>query len=115
MVQWHLGMGSEPGSTEFMPTNRGFNEYYGVPHGLGACPCFGCFPQADGIGRTSCAIRCQPSCAPCPVFNGTDIVQQPADLLTLSDKYGSAAEAFIKGTLASAQRFFLYYASHHVH
>jgi arylsulfatase A len=34
--KWHLGIGSHPGATDFLPTSRGFDRYYGVPHGLGA-------------------------------------------------------------------------------
>jgi len=112
--KWHLGIGAKPGGTEFMPTQRGFDSYFGVPHGLGACPCFGCFPQADG-GRRACAIGCQPAWAPCPLYNGTEIVQQPANLLTLSDQYGSAAADFVKSSAAAGFPFFLFYASHHVH
>ena len=108
--KWHLGIGGSPGSTEFLPTERGFDHYFGVPHGLGACPCARCFPPA-----TSCAIGCQPSWAPCPLFANTTIVQQPVDLPTLSDAYAAAASSFISASEMRRQPWLLYYASHHVH
>ena len=37
-----------------------------------------------------------PDETPCPVFNNTDIVQQPADLLSLTATYINAATSFIK-------------------
>ena len=33
---------------------------------------------------------------PCPLFQNEKIVQQPADLLTLTENYVKAAESFIK-------------------
>ena len=35
--KWHLGVG------DYLPTGQGFEHYFGVPHGLGACPCHACF------------------------------------------------------------------------
>ena len=74
----------------------------------GACPCYACFAP-----NTSCAIGCSPSWAPCPLFANSTIVQQPANLLSLSDSYGAAAEAFIAEH--RQQPWLLWYSSHHVH
>ena len=94
-----------------------------MPHGLGACPCYTCFAP-----NTSCAIQCSPQWAPCPVFANATIIQQPANLLTLSASYGAAAEEFIGGGSRAAglehqgqqqqrrrQPWLLWYSSHHVH
>ena len=37
-----------------------------------------------------------PSDAPCPLYENTTIIEQPASFLTLHDKYVSAATSFIK-------------------
>eukprot|EP01043_Picozoa_sp_COSAG02_P015738 COSAG02_NODE_678_length_18586_cov_39.649375_6_plen_163_part_00 len=105
-----LGIGSHPGATDFLPTSRGFDHYYGVPHGLGACPCYACFAP-----NASCAINCNPDWAPCPVFANSTIIQQPANLLTLSASYGAAAVDFVIAAKRRQQSWFLWYSSHHVH
>ena len=99
-----LGIGSHPGGTDFLPTSRGFDHYFGVPHGLGACPCHACFAP-----NTSCAIGCNPEWAPCPVFANSTIVQQPAELLTLSASYGAAAVDFMTAAARRQQPWFLWY------
>lgn len=99
-----LGIGSHPGGTDFLPTSRGFDHYFGVPHGLGACPCHACFAP-----NTSCAIGCSPEWAPCPVFANSTIVQQPAELLTLSASYGAAAVDFMTAAARRQQPWFLWY------
>ena len=125
--KWHLG--NDP---EHLPTAFGFDHYFGVPHGLGACPCTTCFApnktcwvppgrgsrsaDADTDPRAYASkAGCRPDWAPCPLIRGTEIVEQPADLLTLGDKYVREAVAFIKNATAAGKPFFLYYASHHTH
>ena len=91
-----------------------------------ACPVAACFCDGRSNTTTPCAIGGSPDWAPCPVFRDRFIVQQPADLLGLSNQYVTAATTFIAaragrreaGTSADARTgapFFLYYASHHVH
>jgi arylsulfatase A len=108
--KWHLGIGPSPGDTSLMPTSRGFDHYFGVPHGLGACPCASCIAPA-----TSCAISCQPKWAPCPLFANNTIAQQPVDLLALSHSYGGAAASFIEASEKQQRPWLLVYASHHTH
>ena len=111
--KWHLGMLGGPESGEppsYLPTAHGFDEYYGVPHGVGACPCPPCF-----LPNVSCAIACSPTWVGCPVFRGETIVTQPAPLIGLSAQYIAAAVDFLNRTTASKLPFLLYYASHHTH
>jgi arylsulfatase A len=102
--KWHLGMG------DYMPTKHGFDYYYGVPHGLGSCPCSYCF-----AGDQTCSIKCSPTFAPCPVFENETIVEQPANLLTLASQYVKAASNFMEKAVASNKPFLLHYCSHHTH
>lgn len=105
--KWHLGTEHK----YFPTTGHGFDYYYGVPHGLGACPCHACFAP-----NQNCSIKCQPDWAPCPVFENNNIIQQPANLITLSDNYVHTAKRFIQNAVEDKkQPFLLYFASHHTH
>jgi hypothetical protein len=97
----HLGVG-ENGS--YLPHNRGFQHYYGVPYGVDMC-------SLDNIGAACLAPNV--SCAaapfvggsanfpgrdkdvPCPYLVNTSILEQPTQLLTLDEKYVAATRAFI--------------------
>ena len=43
-----------------------------------------------------CNVCFLPDCVGCPVFENNVIVEQPAELLTLSEKYVNAATSFIE-------------------
>jgi arylsulfatase A len=73
--KWHVG--SAPG---FLPTNRGFDEFYGIPYSI------------DQGTR--------------PLMHNLDIVEQPATLETLTQRYTASAVDFIGR--AKANPFFLY-------
>ena len=93
--KWHLGTKEK----YFPTTGHGFDYYYGVPHGLGACPCHACFAP-----NQTCGIKCQRNWAPCPVFENRDIVQQPANLITLSDDL----KAFM-GVVPKSKQLLIYF------
>jgi arylsulfatase A len=73
--KWHLG--SQP---QFMPTNRGFDEFYGIPYSI------------DQGTR--------------PLMHNLDIIEQPATLETLTQRYTAAALDYIGR--AKGNPFFLY-------
>ena len=73
--KWHLG--STP---QYLPTNRGFDEFYGIPYSI------------DQGTR--------------PLLSNTDIIEQPASLETLTRRYTERAVDFI-GRSGGAP-FFLY-------
>ena len=129
--KWHLGVGE---NGEYLPYNRGFSHYYGVPYGIDMCaqenerkvvrdgfPAGACFAgnvscasaqavggHANGAGREFET--------PCPFYVNESIVQQPTPLLALDDKYVEATTSFIKSHAATnANPFFVYFASHHTH
>eukprot|EP01052_Picozoa_sp_SAG31_P001189 SAG31_NODE_39_length_31377_cov_5.971482_20_plen_202_part_00 len=76
MGKWHLG--TKP---QFMPTGHGFDHYYGIPYSV-------------DMGRS--AWRPAPgNFPPLPLVEGDAVVEQPANLDTLSTRYAAFAESFI--------------------
>ncbi len=104
--KWHLGVGE---NQTYLPTNQGFDYYLGIPYSHDMCPTVICFYPN---GRCLESNRGQDS--PCPVFENTNILQQPADFTTLAERYSNAATGFIKAN-ARKNPFFLYMAFQHTH
>lgn len=105
--KWHLGVGKEG---MFLPTNQGFDEYLGIPYSHDMCPCNFCF-----YPNISCLNKCDDQYTACPLFDGGSIIEQPADLTTLHDKYLNRSLHVISDNAAKGTPFFLYYAFHHTH
>ncbi|XP_064397200.1 arylsulfatase A-like [Halichondria panicea] len=109
--KWHLGVGADG---EYLPDHHGFDYYMGIPYTHDACPCYVCF-----YPKQWCSTSCSPEYVPCPVYECKDgkqeIVQQPADLTTLSANLAMAAANFVDKQAGSGKPFFLYYAFQHMH
>jgi arylsulfatase len=73
--KWHLGR-----PEEYLPTNRGFDHYFGIPY------------SNDMNPRT--------------LLDGTNVVEEPANLETLTQRYTEHAVRFIRESAGSP--FFLY-------
>ncbi len=73
--KWHLG--SMP---QFLPTNHGFDEWYGIPYSI--------------------------DMSPRPLMHNLDVIEQPADLTTLTQRYTGWATDFISRSKGGP--FFLY-------
>jgi hypothetical protein len=43
---------------KYFPTRHGFNHYFGVPHGVGACPCTTCFAPSATAGLVLVITSC---------------------------------------------------------
>ena len=69
--KWHLGH-----LPEFLPTRQGFDYYYGIPY------------SNDMDERFKAP--------PVPLMRGEDIIEQPADQATLTERYTAEAIDFIK-------------------
>lgn len=80
--KWHLG--SEP---QYLPTNRGFDEYFGLPYSNDMWPI--------------------------PLLYNTTIIEQPARLSTLTQRYTEQAVQFINSYKQAP--FFLYLAHNAPH
>jgi arylsulfatase A-like enzyme len=97
--KWHLGQ-----QQQFLPSSRGFDSYLGVPYSvdMGESP----LNRPNG----------QPVL---PLLNNTQVVEQPVDFATLTDKYIARASQFIAahatGGANNSRPFFLYAAFNHVH
>ncbi|XP_002739253.1 arylsulfatase A-like [Saccoglossus kowalevskii] len=105
--KWHLGVGE---NQKYLPTNFGFDYYFGIPYTHAQCPCVTCFWPRD-----SCYGSCKPYFPGCPLFYNDEIVDQPVDLLTLNEQYANAARDFIAKNAQEKKPFFLYYAFQHCH
>jgi len=74
--KWHLGH-----LPEFLPTEHGFDEYFGIPYSN--------------------------DMKPCPLLDGTETVEEPADQTTLTRRYTERALRFIRRN--RKRPFFLYF------
>jgi arylsulfatase A len=129
--KWHLGVGA---GGQYLPYNRGFSHYYGVPYGIDMCSQDTVrYVQRDGFPAGAC-LAPNISCyspqwvgghanggagehfTPCPFYVNDTIMEQPTALLALDDKYVTATVTFIEAHKdPSSKPFFVYFASHHTH
>ena len=97
--KWHLGQ-----REEYLPTNHGFDEWYGIPYHM----------SGGSLDNHLCGFDPNATIW-LPLFDGTEIVQQPVDLTNLAQRYASKAKQFIERNVARQQPFFLYVPFSHVH
>lgn len=76
--KWHLGS-----DLQYLPTNRGFDEFFGLPYSN--------------------------DMSPLPLMHNTDVIEEPADLATLTLRYTEQAVKFIE---RSRNEPFLIYLAH---
>lgn len=103
--KWHLGH-----HEQFLPTNHGFDEYFGIPYSndMAIDPEM---PVADNCnfreGMTLERMRNdKPTHHWVPLFRGDKIVEYPADQTTLTQRYTEEAIRFIKEN--KDNQFFIY-------
>ncbi len=78
--KWHLGC-----QPQYMPTSRGFDQFYGLPYSN--------------------------DMAPLPLMQNTTVIEQPANLSTLTQRYTQQAVSFISNSRTSSSNgapYFLY-------
>lgn len=88
MGKWHVGT-----KAQFMPTSRGFDHYLGVPFSV-------------DMGKS--AWRPTGEFPPLPLVLQDEVVEQPANLDTLSIRFAAFADQFISNSTAAKKPFVLY-------
>ena len=112
--KWHCG--DQP---DFLPTNHGFDEWYGIPYSndMGRQIAADGEPSDDemrtvleGMGVTLPWLR-----PPLPLMDGTDVVEEQPDQASLVGRYVERAVRFLRSSGADGRPFFLYLAHLYVH
>jgi arylsulfatase A len=95
--KWHCG--DQP---PFLPTNHGFDHYFGLPH-------------SNDMGRQVSGLleRRWPDYPPLPLLLDDTVIEQQPDQASLTERYVVEAVRFIRES--TAQPFFLYFAHMYVH
>jgi len=94
--KWHLGQ-----QHKYLPCSHGFDTYFGIPYSVDM-----------GISAWNNRNREWP---PLPLLHDFDIIEQPVDLNTLSDRYVAFFDDFITNNTKTKKPWFFYYAFSHVH
>lgn len=89
--KWHCG-----DQEEFLPTNHGFDDYYGLPF-------------SNDMAVTEKSKRFPPL----PLLHGTEVIQQQPDQRSITERYTEKCVEFIRES--KQEPFFLYLAHMHVH
>lgn len=97
--KWHLGH-----REEYLPTNQGFDEWFGIPYHM----------SGGSLDDHICGFDKNQTIW-LPLFERNDIIEQPVDLTNLAQRYSSVARKFIRRSIENDDPFFLYLPFSHVH
>ena len=118
--KWHLG--DHP---QYLPTNQGFDSYFGIPYSNDM------YPAAEMLYATDCHYRLgqspdslriafggelrnqQPRSLKgmVPLMEGNECIEFPADQSTLTRRYVDRGIHFVSASVAAERPFFLYLAN----
>ena len=94
--KWHLGH-----ATPFLPTRHGFDYYLGIP-----------YPNDHGPERRNSNKQTEPF-PPIPLIENEKVIEQPAQLATLADRFTERAVKFISDN--QDRPFFIHLANIETH
>ena len=112
--KWHCG--DQP---DFLPTNHGFDEWYGLPYSndMGRQTAGPGVPSdedmrkiLDEMGVTMPWVH-----PPLPLMDGLDVVEQQPEQASLTSRYVERGVRFMRRCAAEGEPFFLYLAHLYVH
>jgi len=89
--KWHCG-----DQEAFMPTNHGFDEYYGLPY-------------SNDMGRQANSLNFPPL----PLIENNEVIEEQPDQASLTERYCERSVRFMRDNKTNP--FFLYLAHMHVH
>ena len=95
--KWHCG--DQPG---FLPTNHGFDEYFGLPY-------------SNDMGRQANTPEILEFLPPLPLLRGEEVIEQQPDQASLTGRYVAESLDFLRTCAAAEAPFFLYLAHLYVH
>ena len=112
--KWHCG--DQP---DFLPTNHGFDEWYGIPYSndMGRQRPGVDEPSEEDMHRilTDLGVTMPWLRPPLPLMEGTEVVEQQPDQASLTGRYVERAVRFLRRSHADGAPFFLYLAHLYVH
>ncbi len=94
--KWHLGH-----LPEYLPTNHGFDYYYGIPYSND-------MDRTDTLGHFQATTNPKLEYFNVPLMRNTEIIERPADQTTITKRYTEEAVRFI--TENKERPFFVYLA-----
>lgn len=99
--KWHLGH-KEP----YLPTNHGFDYYFGIPYSNDMDKIGGLLPYWDYWHQPNDSIK--PEHFNVPLLRNTEIIERPADQHSITKRYSEETVSFIKKN--KNEPFFVYLA-----
>ncbi len=102
--KWHLGH-----LPEFLPTNHGFNYWFGIPYSNDMGKIATTRPHPNNPQAT----EPRPNAIPLPLFRNNEVLEEEPDQRYLTKRYTTEAVEFIKRS--KDKPFFLYYPNNFPH
>lgn len=104
--KWHCG--DQP---DFLPTNHGFDHYFGLPYSND----MGRQAMSEEVRRLIGGLDPDALWPPLPLLLDDEVLEQQPEQASLTARYVDEAVRFLRGSAAAGEPFFLYLAHLYVH